>query len=457
MPNILDANGLQIASLSEIVDALVLGLQQTYGDDINVNPNTPDGQLINIFAQADIDMLETLLDVYNIFFVDNSYGVNLDQLVALNGISRKPGSFTEVYVEVTVSGALNLPGLDTTTPFTVADDSGNQYRLKTTYVFGAAGTASLLFEAALLGQVQVTDNTITNIITTTLGVTGVNNPSFSISTTGDTTTSDPTITGIPDTTGMRAGMDLVSAAFPAGTKVLSVDSPSQITATNDATSSGTVGIAVSTVETIVGDPEETDIQLKIRRAKSFHLQTVGPSDSIRAAILEVADVSDCYVAENNTGSPVSGVPAHGVWIIVNGGADAEIGQAIYAKKMGGCDMKGDETYVVSRQQGNTFTAQWDVALPQDLFVRATLNPRIPGQVFDLTTDKAALAAALLFKLGASPAIGDVVQAMFAIEPNAVLSTVNVSENGTDWVDIISPSDLQHYFTLSAANITLTQA
>jgi hypothetical protein len=459
MSNQLDANGLTVASFTEIVAALTASLQAVYGDDINVEPNSPDGQNIAIFAQSVSDMLETLLDTYNIFFVDAAYGVMLDQLVAINGLVRNPGSFTEVYVQVTASEALTLPGQETTTPFTIADDAGNQFQLAESYVYGAAGVATLLFKAVLLGRTEVLANTLTNIVTTTLGITAVNNAVFTVTTPGTIVAASPIVTAIADTTGMTAGMDLDSATslFPAGTKVLSVDSSTQITADQDATGSATENITVSTPPTDIGVAEENDVQLKVRRAKSFYLQTVGPAQAIRSALLATEGVTDAYVAENVTAMDADGVPAHGVWIIVNGGADADVGAAIYAKKAPGCDMEGSESYVVNLPQGNSFTAKWDLAESEDLHIRATLNARFPGQVFDLTADKAALAAALVYKLGEKPSIGDVILAMADIEPNAVLSVVNVSTDGISWVDIVTPSDFQHFFQLVVGNITLTQA
>lgn len=459
MPNLLDANGLQVASFNEIVAALTASLQAVYGDDINVGPATPDGQNINIFAQAVSDQLETLLDTYNIFFVEAAYGVMLDQLVALNGLARNPGSYTEVFVQVTVSQALTLPGQDATTPFTIADDAGNQFQLVESYVFGAAGVATLRFRALLLGRVEVLPNTLDNIVTTTIGVTAVDNPAFTVTTAGDITNGSPIVSGIADTTGMTPGMNLDSATslFPAGTTVLTVDSGTQITADQNATGDATENITVSTPPTDVGEPEENDVQLKIRRAKSFALQSVGPAQAIRAALLATEGISDAYVAENVTDTPADGVPAHGIWVIVNGGTDADIAAAIYGKKAPGCDMAGSESYVVSLPQGNTFEAKWDAAESEDMYVRATLNARVPGTVFDLTQDAEDLAAALLYKLGEKPCIGDVILAMAEIEPNAVLSSVNVSKDGIAWVDIITPTDFQKYFFLPAGNVTLTQA
>lgn len=394
MPNIIDANGLQVKTLDEVTLSLTDAFKAIYGADINVGPNSPDGQMIGIFAQNIVDILEVLVQVYNSFFIDAAFGTTLDERVAMSGIARKQGTYTQAYVVVTVSEALTLTGQDAlisdpnAVVFTVADDAGNQFQLATTYVFGGAGSQSLLFKSVVIGQIQTTANTIQTIFTAQLGVTSVNNP---------TTASD-----------------------------------------------------------VEGLPEETDPQLKIRRANTFYLQSVGPADAIRAALLEVPDISDSYVVENDTGGTVNTVPAHSIWVIVTGGTPTEIAQVIYTKKAPGCGMKGSNSAIVVRPQGNSFTAYWDDSLTQALTIRATLVPKIPGQTFDLAKDKTELADALIYKLGQSPNIGDVVIAMQVIEPNAILTTVNVSKDGGfTWEDVVSPDTAQKYFTVIAANITLT--
>lgn len=392
MPNQIDAFGLQVKSVTEVTDDLDVGLKSIYGTDANTDPNSPDGQLIGIFAQAVADMLQLLVQVYNTFSVDNTFGVSLDQRVALNGIARRAGTYTLAQVLVTVDQALTLTGQDALIAnpnaqvFTVADDSGNQFQLQTTYAFGGAGSATLTFIAVNIGQVQTTANTITNQVTTVLGVTSVNNPTVS----GDT----------------------------------------------------------------IGVNEESDVQLKIRRAESFQLAAIGPSDALRAMLLTVPSVVDAFVVENDTGGTVNTVPAHSIWTIVNGGLAAAVGQAIYSKKMPGCGQKGTQTYVVTRPAGNTFTAQWDNALTEDLFVEFGITPRIAGLTFDNAAIKVALAAALVYKLGQKPNSGDVVVAMQTIAPNAILTSCFVSIDNSTWVDIVTPSTAQYYFTLDAADITI---
>ena len=191
MSIILDQTGLTIESLNDIVAALNAGLRSIYGADINLDPNSPDGQLVALVAQAKEDMEELLAQVYASMDPDQAIGVVLDQRCAINGVVRHAGTYTQQSVAVTVTQAVTLPGIDTapTAPFTVADTAGNQYQLKAAHVFTGSGSASLVFQAAKLGTINSAPNTITSIVSVTLGVSTVNNAAGP-STTGTTEESD---------------------------------------------------------------------------------------------------------------------------------------------------------------------------------------------------------------------------------------------------------------------------
>lgn len=392
MTSALDASGLTIEPKADIIQDLVDGYKTIYGPDINVDSNSPDGQRINIEAQAVADQLELVLDTYNASAVPTSYGARLDQLCALNGIQRKQGTYTQAEVLVTATLAVTLPGQDQTTqtPFTVADNEGNQFQLLVTHAFGSPGSATLTFVAVNIGQVQTTVNTITNVVTSTLGISTVNNPDVS----GD----------------------------------------------------------------VIGVNEETDAELKLRHDRSFTLAAVGLSDSMEAALKNLADVQDAYVVENDTGGTVNGIPAHGVWPIVLGGTSLEIGTAIYSKKSPGCNLKGSTTQVITRPNGSSFTAKWDVAIAQPLYIKFGIV-WIGAQALANADIETALAAALTYKLGQNPTIGDVVKAMVVIAPTAVVTinsaTQGVSDDDATWASVVIPTDAQHYYTVSAANITIS--
>jgi len=58
-------DGVSIQTLQEITDELIEGYRDIYGPDINVSPESPDGQRIGIEAKARADMQAFALDLYN--------------------------------------------------------------------------------------------------------------------------------------------------------------------------------------------------------------------------------------------------------------------------------------------------------------------------------------------------------------------------------------------------------
>lgn len=185
MPDIFDENGLQVATTAEIVTDLETSWYNIYGDDINLSQNTSDGQLLNIIAQGQTDTRGLLLQIYNSFDPDSASGVLLDRVAKFYNITRNAGTFTIVPIVVTTNREVTLQGLDDQynniegSGYTIQDDAGNQFILINTTTV-PAGTATLNFRARNIGQVNVTNNTITTPVTVVVGVTGVNNPNAPI-------------------------------------------------------------------------------------------------------------------------------------------------------------------------------------------------------------------------------------------------------------------------------------
>jgi len=401
--NQLDSNGLEIKSISDIISSLTAALQTIYGSDINVDSNSPDGQLINIQAQAIEDLLELLMAVYNSFDPDEAYGTTLDSRLAINGVERRAATYTVTHVSITTDRApVTLQGLSDIgysdpaildpngTGYTVNDGAGNEFILEVTTTIASPGTNSLIFRAKNIGQVQPQLNTITNQTTIIAGVTVVNNP-------------------------------------------LAADS--------------------------LGVDEETDSEYKMRRALMFFLPAVGPADSVRASILQLEGVTDCYVGENNTSSPSSGIAANSIWVIVDGGVDEDIAQAIYAKKSSGCGMTlsgiDDVTITITRPAGDTIDIDFNRPIEEDLYIELTLVPKKSGVTFDTDAIKTALVAALVYKLNQTASINEIVTAMITIEPDAYITDLGVSTDGVSYLDLITSTDIQSKFVLDVARIDIT--
>lgn len=185
MPNIIDQNGITTQSVQEIITEILdgapefPGMREIYGADINVEPNSPDGQMVNIVAQGKADVLDMIVQIYNSFDPDKAIGIALDARAAINGVTRLPGSYTQQNITVTVDRALSLAGqnLDPVNAFTIQDATGNQYQLVNGYSFGGAASTSLLFQATKIGSISSALNSITIPVTIQLGVLSVNNPS----------------------------------------------------------------------------------------------------------------------------------------------------------------------------------------------------------------------------------------------------------------------------------------
>ena len=92
----------------------------------------------------------------------------------------------------------------------------------------------------------------------------------------------------------------------------------------------------------LGQDVETRAEFEFRRQNSVALNGRGTCQSIYANVFQVANVLDCYVIDNPTGSTVDTgstnypLAPHSVYIAAIGGIDANIAQAIWAKKDVGC-------------------------------------------------------------------------------------------------------------------------
>ena len=183
MPNTIDSNGIQIQTYPEIISDIVNGsinapgLVVIYGADINVDSNTPDGQLVNLLALSKEDMLQFGVGIYNSFNPDTAVGQALDGISQINALTRKGGTYTQTEVVITTTQSVTLNGLDNleATPFQCEDGNGNIVNLITTVTIGS-GTNTLNFQAQNMGFVQIVQNTLTVIVTPIVGVIAVNNP-----------------------------------------------------------------------------------------------------------------------------------------------------------------------------------------------------------------------------------------------------------------------------------------
>ena len=110
---------------------------------------------------------------------------------------------------------------------------------------------------------------------------------------------------------------------------------------------------ISLSEAVPGAPVETDAALRRRQAVSVALPSRTVLSGIKGATLAVAGVTQAEVYENDTNvTDSNGVPAHSIAAVVQGGADADVAEAIMRKKGPGCGTYGTMTIPVMDPSGN---------------------------------------------------------------------------------------------------------
>ncbi|MFA6903327.1 MAG: hypothetical protein WC236_09615, partial [Gallionellaceae bacterium] len=102
---------------------------------------------------------------------------------------------------------------------------------------------------------------------------------------------------------------------------------------------------------VLGQDVESRSAFETRRQQSVAANSQGMLASVLGSVLNVAGVSDAYVTENNTSSPITitGVTlvANSIYVCVQGGVDLDVATAILKKKMPGCNYNGTTTVSVT--------------------------------------------------------------------------------------------------------------
>lgn len=309
-------DGIEISTAIEIANNIINGTENTqglidiFGSDTNFDQDTPDAQLVNIFAQAKRDLSELAVQIFNSFDPDQASGSVLDARVLYNGVIRKGGSYTQIPITIVADREVKLQGVDNFLTeeeienagvFTIQDYNGNVYYLMNTTTVSAGTNEDIVFRAQYMGATQSLANSINEILTPQRGILSVNNP----------------------------------------------NPPEKL------------GVA-----------QETDEQLKLRRARAVGLGMLGSVEVMQASLRQIANVTDACVFENNTNVVTDdGIPPHSVWIIVRGGTDLDIANCIYLRLNAGCGMRGDTVQEIETVYGDMFEVRYDKAVKENLSVR----------------------------------------------------------------------------------------
>lgn len=130
----------------------------------------------------------------------------------------------------------------------------------------------------------------------------------------------------------------------------------------------------------IGRNTETDEELRLRRAESITYTASSILSSICSAVSTVSGVEYIQPYENDTMSTVDNIPAKAFEIVVKGGDDNEIAQAILSKKPAGIQAYGSTVKTISDEDGNQF--QIGFTRPTEVPISLTITFTATGSQTD---------------------------------------------------------------------------
>ena len=172
---IIDANGFKAESFTEILTRLSNGLKNIYGQDINLDQDTPDGQQLGIQANIISDFQDLALYIYNSMDPDLADGANFDKLLKLLARTRLPSSRSTVDIEMVLNKTVSIPA-----SYTIKDLNNQNWIIGTAQTLDA-GTHLVSFYSEDWGNITAEPNTINEQVTILTEVVSINNPESAIS------------------------------------------------------------------------------------------------------------------------------------------------------------------------------------------------------------------------------------------------------------------------------------
>lgn len=157
--------------LDVILTKLQVQTRLIYGSDVNLNPETPDGQLLGMLAEAIDDTAQAIEDTYNGRNPNAATGQNLTSTATLTGVYRIVGDYAYVDVLMTITAGAVVPaGTE------VQDEDTGATYATTVAVTGTGGQTLVTCKALVKGMTSAAGK-VTKIVHPTYGLTAVTNSS----------------------------------------------------------------------------------------------------------------------------------------------------------------------------------------------------------------------------------------------------------------------------------------
>ena len=172
---VINQTGISATSLTEYKADIEALLKSVFGDNFNVDPEEPQGQLIGQLALTFSLSDDAIIDMFNATDIYTAEGSQMDFIASNINVIRNEAQNTEVICDFTGVAGTIIPEGET-----AEDTNGNKFTLKEAVTIGVSGTVSGTMVSVDSGALVVDADTLTKIVSVIAGWETINNPTVGI-------------------------------------------------------------------------------------------------------------------------------------------------------------------------------------------------------------------------------------------------------------------------------------
>ena len=218
--------GFTVKSAAEITADLDAKFVGTFGSQFDISAESPDGQLIGVVAKLLEDVWQQAEGAYNAYSPSNAYGVGLDKVAEINGITRITNLPTSVAITFSGTAGTVVPA-----GYIVKTVDGLEFATVAVAVIPAIVTAKCTTQ----GAIRILANEVHVLTTAIAGLTGATNLEPGI--TGIVREEDPAFRARRENSTISRGTSSIDAIYE-GVKSLNLPYIAIIENTTSATVDG---------------------------------------------------------------------------------------------------------------------------------------------------------------------------------------------------------------------------
>lgn len=306
----LDQSGFHMPTYLDIREKLIEDAKSIFGQDIYLGEDSQDYQWIATVSEKIYDAFQIAQEVYNNRGPNVAIGTGLDSIVKINGIKRKPHSYSKC--PVIIIGLKN-----TEIKNGIVLDKGNiKWNLPSSFIIPESEKTEVMATCEIPGPIVANPGDLTTIYNPTYGWNGVYNEE--------------------------------SAEL--------------------------------------GSYVENDSKLRIRQSQSTAQASLTMLEGTAGAVAQIKNVRRSKIYENDTNvTDEKGLPPHSITVVVEGGENMAIANAIWKHKGVGCFTNGDVIENIIDSKGQTTSIRFFRPIYVDIDVTINIK-QLNGYTTQTTED-----------------------------------------------------------------------